>query len=1149
MTETDRRRACVAARNATVSILRRELVGPSLGATASQTGIDDPAVAREEILRAEDPPRVRYGAGILFPRKVRVNVQEQLDAPVVSEPGAPETTPEDDAAAGDGERRTSGQSEADTEQEVGRANEYLPSAMGLTALVSVPEALVVTVEAARYKQVELKGRSSVARDGNIRPYLAWRRIPIHRELTVEAEDLLAADDVVLTKDIISSPDGQVLALHVYSRRLPGDAAQRRRMVTFTLLNQTDDDNGRADERCFFQVGFSVRGAAGEACFNEYPRRSELAHLRPASGGDNTTADREDASLRLLYRHRRNFAVGHGCSADWDGPSGGTTSGIRTETIPTYEIPPVLPSPRPELTLDMVALSDPGGRVAEATAAALCTMYAEWVDDLRRIAESDDSVDGDLHDAAMHHIADANYCLERLRRGHELLQQDWRARFAFEMMNRAMAMQRAHYKLSSEHPREWSERDGVLELNESYAEPDYPAGRYAWYPFQFAFMLMNLPSMMYDDDIDRSLVDVIWFPTGGGKTEAYLGLSALAILLRRLRGGESGGTTVLMRYTLRLLTTQQYQRAASLICALEHLRREDTRRLGEAPITIGLWVGAGLTPNSEDDAIAALRRMSREGGSDNPFVLLQCPWCGAGMGAFRFRSAYQVKGYREAANPRRVRHMCEDPDCPFSGPAGLPVLVVDEAMYAEPPTLVIGTVDKFALLPWKPNAAAFFGGGSLRPPELIVQDELHLISGPLGSMVGHYETLLEELCRVPDGTPVKIVASTATISRATDQVLHLYGRDRARLFPPQGLRWGESFFAEEREDLPGRLYAGVFATGLPSQQTALIRTSAALLQAPLLLDEEDPAVLDTFWSLMAYFNSIRELGAAATLVSADIREYLGVLQERLGLSYRWTSNAQSRRMIGRRQTLELTSRVSRGEISEGLAQLFHRYDGSAGSAVDVCLATNMIQVGLDVPRLGLMLVNGQPKTTSEYIQASSRVGREMPGLVVTLLNPGKPRDRSHYEHFRSYHESIYRWVEPTSVTPFAVPVRDRALHALVVTLVRYWGDQSRRSSPAPPPPRDLQDRIASAILERVRRVDSDEHDATEAAIREIFARWERAAPSQYGGFRPDGRVVPLMHPDGSPALPEWDGRAYPTPTSMRSVDATCDLAVVARYPEV
>lgn len=1149
MTEAERRRACVDARGEIVSVLRRELVGPSLGATASQTGIDNPSLKAEEILRAEDPPRVRYGAGVLFPRKVRVVVQEQLDAPVASEAEAPEVPPGDDAAAGNGERRTSGQSEADTEQEVGRANEYLPSAMGLTALVSMPQSLVVTVEAARYKQAELQGRSSAARDGNVRSYLAWRRIPIHCELAVEGEELLAADEIVLLKNIVSSADGQVLALHIYSRRLPGDTTQRRRMVTFTLLNQMDEGHGRADERCFFQAGFSVHGAAGEACFNEYPRKSELAHLRPAARSTNAAADREDASLRLLYRHRRNFAVGHGCSANWDAASEGSTGGIRTETIPVYEIPPVLPSSRPELTLDMLALSDPVRRVAEATAATLCTMYAEWVDGLQRIAASDDSVRGDLHDAAVQHIADARYCLERLRRGLELLQHDWRARFAFETMNRAMAMQRAHYMLSSEHPREWVERDGVLALKEQYAEPDYRAGGYAWYPFQFAFILMNLPSMMNDDDIDRSLVDVIWFPTGGGKTEAYLGLSALAILLRRLRGGESGGTTVLMRYTLRLLTTQQYQRAASLICALEHLRRDDMRRLGDTPITIGLWVGAGLTPNSEDDAIAALRKMSREGGSDNPFVLLQCPWCGAGMGAYRFRMAYQVKGYREVANPRRVRHMCEDPTCPFSGPAGLPVLVVDEAMYAEPPTLIIGTVDKFALLPWKPNAGAFFGGGSVRPPELIVQDELHLISGPLGSMVGHYETLLEELCRSPDGTPVKIVASTATISRATDQVLHLYGRDQARLFPPQGLRWGESFFAEEREDLPGRLYAGVFATGLPSQQTALIRTSAALLQAPLLLEQRDPAVLDTFWSLMAYFNSIRELGAAATLVSADIREYLGVLQERLGLSYRWTNDAQHRRMIGRRQTLELTSRVSRGEISEGLAQLFHRFDGSPGSAVDVCLATNMIQVGLDVPRLGLMLVNGQPKTTSEYIQASSRVGREMPGLVVTLLNPGKPRDRSHYEHFRSYHESIYRWVEPTSVTPFAVPVRDRALHALVVTLVRYWGDPSRRNSPSPPPPRELQDRIAAAILERVRRVDSDEHDATEAAIREVFAQWERAAPSQYGGFRPDGRVIPLMYPDGSPALPDWDGRAYPTPTSMRSVDATCDLAVVTSYPEV
>src|SRR5690606_20031614 len=141
-----------------------------------------------------------------------------------------------------------------------------------------------------------------------------------------------------------------------------------------------------------------------------------------------------------------------------------------------------------------------------------------------------------------------------------------------------------------------------------------------------FILMNLRSIVIPSEEDREVVDVIWFPTGGGKTEAYLGLAAFVILFRRISDPSSRGTVVLTRYTLRLLTAQQYQRAASLICALEYLRRRNPVELGDHPFTIGLWVGSGLTPNTEADAVRLLQRMLREGGRDNPFVLLSCPWC-------------------------------------------------------------------------------------------------------------------------------------------------------------------------------------------------------------------------------------------------------------------------------------------------------------------------------------------------------------------------------------------------------------------------------------------------------------------------------------------------------------------------------------------
>jgi hypothetical protein len=417
------------------------------------------------------------------------------------------------------------------------------------------------------------------------------------------------------------------------------------------------------------------------------------------------------------------------------------------------------------------------------------------------------------------------------------------------------------------------------------------------------------------------------------------------------------------------------------------------------------------------------------------------------------------------------------------------------------------------------------------------------------MVGHYETVLDELCtREENGRRVsaKIVASTATICRAGEQVHNLYSRS-VFLFPPQGLQAGESFFAREDASAPGRLYVGVFATALSSHVTAQIRVMAALLQAVKSLDEKDPAKLDPYWTLMSYFNSLRELGHAATLIRADITDYLNAMWDRLEI--RPADGADPRRFIN--SDRELTSRVQSSEIPEVLQQLFVKWDGTKQShPIDVCLATNMIQVGLDVPRLGLMTVVGQPKTTSEYIQATSRVGRTHPGLVVTVYNPAKPRDRSHFEHFRSYHQTIYRWVEPTSVTPFAVPVRDRALHALAVTLVRYFGSDEARKSPQPWKPIDnLASKALDVVVRRVGDIDSDEADATRRQLEEIFTDWRRNPPPRYGDFRPPSSETPLMYPFGTQKLPEWSEPTHPTPSSMRNVDSTCDARVVPRFPSV
>jgi hypothetical protein len=1116
-----------------VDFLRRELIGPDPGLPAQQ-------LDGEEILRPQDPPRLRYSAGVLFPRKAAVAVAEtateaetDVEDSAVSEG---EDLENEDTGVGDPRADARGEGEVPTDQEVNRANEYLPSAMGISALLRLPVSLKIRITAAAYIRERITGLGRPDKDGRWQEH--WLRRPIECTLDIECADFKAAKPVVRQYPVGNGDADTLLVLHVFSR--PHVRAQNPdsdRIVTFTLLNNRTAQSQRPrDEECFFQCELEITTDADQACFLEYPDRFDIS------------LDEEEQSLRLLFSHLKTFAIGHGCAANWNDRGADAVSLIRTSSLPSYEIKPIVPTQIEGLDLSMLALATPGPE-SIALCHHLAEGYQSWIAERQREI---DRLPQEHRSAAERHMGGCRQALKRIRRGIALLESDEFVGHAFALMNRAMLEQQCHYELASnpQKQRRWMRKGDSLVLDRPYSKPDVtelPASRGRWRPFQLAFILMNLLSMSQRGSEERQTVDLIWFPTGGGKTEAYLGLTAFAIFWRRLENPQNDGTTALMRYTLRLLTTQQYQRAASLICACELIRREREDGLGTTPISIGLWVGGDVTPIRHDDAARKLQQLL-DGGRENPFIMLNCPWCGAQMGPVEFGRSNRVKGYRQCSNPKRVEFFCDDPDCDFRG--GLPLHVVDEAIYAKRPTLLIGTVDKFALLPWYPEARNLFGldtDGRSFPPDLVIQDELHLISGPLGSMVGHYETAINALCTHERGgqrVSAKVIASTATICRAGEQVQNLYGR-AVFVFPPQGLKSGESFFAHEDSTAPGRLYLGVFATALSSHVTAQIRVMAALLQSVKSLAGRTPEELDPYWTLMSYFNSLRELGHAATLIRADITDYLNAMWDRLGI--RPDGIHDPRRFINADR--ELTSRVQSSEIPEVLQQLFVRWDGSRYShPIDVCLATNMIQVGLDVPRLGLMTVVGQPKTTSEYIQATSRVGRTHPGLVVTVYNPSKPRDRSHFEHFRSYHETIYRWVEPTSVTPFAVPVRDRAIHALAVTLVRYFGGDVARTWPQPwKTVEELVPRVTEVIAARVRVIDPDEEDAARKQLREIFGDWRRNPPSRYGDFKPPSADTPLMYPAGTQKLAEWSEPTYPTPSSMRNVDSTCDARVLPRFP--
>jgi hypothetical protein len=530
----------------------------------------------------------------------------------------------------------------------------------------------------------------------------------------------------------------------------------------------------------------------------------------------------------------------------------------------------------------------------------------------------------------------------------------------------------------------------------------------------------------------------------------------------------------MRYTLRLLTLDQLGRAATLICALELERQNDVTKLGEWPFEIGLWVGRAATPNEMGCLNDGKKGTARErtiayknnSAKASPVPLEECPWCGTRFTPNSFHL------YPEKNHPRELRITCVNGKCEFKKDKPLPILAVDEPIYRRLPCFLIATVDKFAAMPWTGPVGGFFGrverydaggfygpcepnvgkpipgGNGLPPPNLIIQDELHLISGPMGTMVGLYESALDELCsRTVDGKRVrpKIVVSTATVRRAERQIQALFNRKVVDIFPPPGPDRRDSFFARTHTtaESAARLYLGIAAQGR-STKVVLLRTYLALLSAAQKWYDENggknnksnPA--DPYMTLLGYFNSLRELGGSRRIVEDEVNTRIR------GYSKRKRDGEATGPFADRTlayEVVELTSRVSTDKVAEAKARLQKTF--AEDKCVDIAIATNMISVGLDITRLGLMVVFGQPKASAEYIQATSRVGRDVrgdaakdrPGLVVTILNVHRPRDRSHFERFAFYHQSFYRSVEATSVTPFSPRALDRGLAGTLVALAR------------------------------------------------------------------------------------------------------------------
>ena len=1219
MTGSEIRKEMISAREEYIGIIRAELLGPG-----SEFSLPD---ADHELISST--PTSRYSVGILFPQGNEVSQDndetvsiEEIGAERIDIPG--EATRADDPVAIKKQRTYEKDDTADEnlDEEIGMSTQYMPSSMGITFLVKGNcnqvhgKLTFATYRNAKVPDCTIPYFPDDPENYTVPPELA-HLITFDKECGVlRLVASITAKEVrsIFERDTIPEAEFQILQKIAYrfvdycgmgyvrvphevsefvldfsngdyadneeNHNLDGTDAKlvalRRKIaedlwsVTVMLVNGLIESPVKAN-RCIFQSKIEIGTHNNSFLFVESNPNSDISAM-----------DDEERSLDLLYRHKKIYGTGLGTSVDWEIDDNGEGS-IWNDFFPITEVPSMSFSlPQNDLLgdeeLSMKYLSDLDSSDRETklkSMRSLVDLYRQWVEDLGKTAAK---LDARYVSAAAKNIQECKRAYQRMYAGIETLRSNDNAYSAFLLANRAMFMQRIHIAMQSEMAQANADRyPGDEEITDRINGMDYSRESDAncrWRPFQIAFLLMDINSIVDDHSPERSIVDLIWFPTGGGKTEAYLGLTAFTIFYRKLaHPKQSSGTAVIMRYTLRLLAAQQFTRAATLICACEYIRQDCAQKrhrypaypLEKNPITIGLWIGGTHIPNKNEDAdfhLDKLRKVSNyyyvrnEKERHNKFQVLKCPWCGTKM-VKDDKDKKLVGEWGYSMSGKHFYMFCPHEDCDFT--KKLPIQIIDEELYDAPPTLLFGTVDKFAMLPWDGRIGSFFGIGSdNRTPELIIQDELHLISGALGTVVGLYETAVDAICGQKGVSP-KVIASTATIRRAKEQCSVLYNREVVQ-FPAPGLDAEDSFFAKEssidyEKGVYGRKYVGIMPSG-KTKAMAEIRAMAALLQKAYTMDLPD-VVKDKLWTLTVYFNSLKDLGKASTLVDDDVKDFIVRTANRMFTTRRLIISAD-----------ELTSRVSTTELNETLDKLekieySKENEAAKRYASNVLLATNMISVGIDVARLNVMLMIGQPKLTSEYIQASSRVGRSFPGVAFVQYDATKSRDRSHYERFRSYHESFYRFVEPTGATPFSRPARERALHAVLISMMRQMTGMREDKDAINFDKEYFEDtirKIESFVIERIKGINSradgqakDDIDEIRAEIQMFFDTWqdyvdecngeEPAVPLFFGRrfmvAPPAGGTRRLLKQYGS------GGKdiAISTLTSMRNVDTPVTGSII------
>lgn len=1225
MNESEIRKQLIDAREEYIKIIKSELLGP--GSEFSLPDIEHELIS--------STPTSRYSVGILFPQGNQMNQDNDETVPLPEADGS--TNKEESDAEAEIQTELVQESrkhvsefdetaDENLDEEIGMSMQYMPSSMGITFLIKGNADIIKgKVTFATYRKALITDCAIPYTPADPEHYavpseLAHKMSFDKNTGTMKLLTQIKAKEVrdIFEKDTIPENEYQILKQIAYrfvdycnagyvrvpheisefildfskgeyvdaesNRELDGTSAKivalRTKVsddiwsVTVMLVNELEEVPAKANH-CIFQSRIEIN--THNNCFS---------FVESNPNPDIHLMDEEECSLELLYRHKKIYGTGLGTSVDWDIDEQGKGS-VWNDFFPIEEIPAMnfsLPKNRviTNNELSMKYLSDLNSIDKDTKISSmysLVDLYKSWVVDLEKTASL---LDTKYISAASKNIAECRRAYERMYAGIKTLKENETAYKAFLLANRAMFMQRVHITMQSDMAKKSADRYPEDEeisdwlRNMDYYKEDDASCR--WRPFQIAFLLMDINSIVYDESPERNIVDLIWFPTGGGKTEAYLGLTAFAIFYRRLtHSKEAAGTTVIMRYTLRLLAAQQFTRAATLICACEYIRQQCEKKhrkypiysLGKEPISIGLWIGGTHIPNRNEGKNSAsyhlekLKNVSKhyyvrsEKERHNKFQVLKCPWCGTKMVKDdRNNKLVGEWGYNMGSG-KHFYMFCPQEDCDFTNK--LPIQIIDDELYRNPPTLLFGTVDKFAMMPWDGRIGAFFGiGSNNRAPELIIQDELHLISGALGTVVGIYETAVDGICG-QKGVYPKIIASTATIRRAKEQCSVLYNREVVQ-FPAPGLDAEDSFFAREstidyEKGIYGRKYIGIMPSGKTKAMTE-IRMMAALMQKAYTMDLPDE-IKDKFWTLTVYFNSLKDLGKASTLVDDDVKDFIIRTANRM---------FTTRRLIVRAD--ELTSRVSTTELNETLDKLekieYSKENIEAKQyASSVLLATNMISVGIDVARLNVMLMVGQPKLTSEYIQASSRVGRSFPGLCFIQYDATKSRDRSHYERFRSYHESFYRFVEPTGATPFSKPARERALHAVLTAMIRQKEEWKDDKDAQKFDMGDLEKSISEIqefVLNRIKSINArsenqlkDDIEDVRSEMQEFFEKWQELVEecNQDGGKIPIyfGRRFMVSPPSSEERrlLRQYNSAgkdaAVDTLTSMRNVDAPVTGSVV------